>query len=177
MKLRIRATSERATALVLAAFALTVHLVAYAQTDVFTLRFEYRPCGPIITEQLDTAAGAFTANLGGDPPRTVSVRMSLSRDQMITIRKAVHDIGFFGYVSPFFGVPTGVYEVTTISPAPSYRLEVREAGTAHAVSWLDQSRPSSIQADRLRDLMLKIRAFIHDQPEFKRLPAPAVACE
>jgi len=158
--------------------------LAAAQAGDFDFRFEFGPClVPSVgfpnggTERLDTFNGVFTENLGGEPARTVTAKISLTASQMGAIRQAIENIRFVDYPSRFVGVPAGVQEVTTTVPAPTYRLEVRLSGAVHTVAWDDGSKPSSVEADRLRDLFLMMLRFIHEHPEFKRLPRPAIACE
>jgi hypothetical protein len=166
------------------ALALEVFLFLFApasrilavQSGEFGLRFEFSPCAPWITEQLDTFSGVFSANLGGQPARTVTVPMSLTDTELTTIRRTVETIRFFDYPSTFTGIPAGTSEVTQITPAPRYRLKVRNGGVVHMVSWEDANRPSSAEADRLRGLLSMVRDFIHEHPEFKRLPSPNVGC-
>jgi hypothetical protein len=96
---------------------------------------------------------------------------------MSAIYRTIENIAFFDYPSTFTGVPAGAHETTTKSPAPTYRLEVRKGGAVHAVSWEDAYTPQTPEADRLRDLFSMVRRSIHEHPEFKRLPRPAVGCE
>jgi hypothetical protein len=149
-----------------------------AQASDFGFRFEFAPCGPLVTERLDTFNGVFAANLGGQPAQTVTAPMSLTEAQMSAIYRSIQDIRFFDYPSTFTGVPAGAQEVFETSPAPTYRLEVRNQGAVHTVSWTDAKRkPATADVDRLRDLLSMVRGSIHEHPEFKRLPRPAVACE
>jgi len=55
-------------------------------------------------------------------------------------------------------------------------LEVRNGGVVHAVAWKDSSKPTTAEADRLRELFSMMLGFIHGHPEFKRLPVPTVGC-
>jgi hypothetical protein len=98
-----------------------------------------------VTEQLDTFDGVFTANLGGEPARIVTSRMSLTNAQMDEISRTIERIKFFDYPSPFVGAPAGGRGRT--SPATTYRLEVRKDGAVHTVSWQDAYNPSSAEAD------------------------------
>jgi hypothetical protein len=148
--------------------------IAAAQASDFGFRFEVGDC---LTERLDTFNGVFTKNLGGEPARTVTAQIVLTDAQMSAIYRTVEGIHFFDYLSTYSGVPTGVREVTTNSDAPMYRLEVRNGGAAHTVSWYDAYRPTTTEADRLRDLFTMVLGFIHEHPEFKRLPRPTVNCE
>jgi len=157
---------------------------AAAQAADFGFRFEFGTClVPSVefpngaTERLDTFNGVFTEHLGGEPRRIVTTPISLTDAQMSTIYQTLENIRFFDYPSKFSGVPAGVQEVTTTIPAPTYSLEVRMDSATHTVMWNDQSKPSSVEADRLRTLFSMMLGFIHEHPEFKRLPPATIACE
>jgi hypothetical protein len=162
--------------------AVVVLLLAYpakgntsvAQAGDFGFRFEVGDCS---TERLDTFSGIFTKNLGGWPARIVTAPIVLTDAQMSTIYRTIERIRFFDYPSTFVGVPAGVHEVTRTVPSNTYRLEVRNAGVVHIVVWKDADKPTTAEADHLRDLFSMVLGFIHEHPEFKRLPAPIGGCE
>jgi hypothetical protein len=145
-----------------------------AKTGDFGFRFEIGDCP---TERLDTFNGVFTKSLGGEPAHTVAAHISLTDAQMATIYRAIDNIGFFNLPATFDGVPAGLREVTTTVPYTTYRLEVRHGGIVHAVVWKDAYKPTTAKADRLRDLFSMMLGFIHEHPEFKRLPRATVDCE
>jgi len=62
-------------------------------------------------------------------------------------------------------------------PYTTYRLEVRNGGVVHTVSWKDAYKPTTVEANRLRDLFSMMLGFIHEHPEYKRLPRPIGGCE
>lgn len=140
----------------------------------FGFRFEVGDC---LTETFDTFSGVFTKDLGGEPQQSVTARFVLNEGQMRTVYQAIESLRFFDIPSSFIGIPLGRTEVRSTSPASSYRLEVRNAGIVHVVSWKDDSKPTTTEADRLRSLFSMIIAFIHDRPEFKRLPRATAGCE
>jgi hypothetical protein len=149
---------------------------AAAQAGDFGFRFEVTRC-LLDAERLDTFVGEFTKNLGGSPARIVTAKISLTDAQMTTIYRTIESIRFFDYPSTFVGVPAGLQEVITTTPSNTYRLEVRNAGVVHSVSWNDGQKPMTVEADRLRDLFSMVLGFIHDHPEFKRLPPRTIGCE
>lgn len=128
-------------------------------------------------ERLDTFDGVFTKDLGGSPSRTVTAQISLTDAQMTAIYRAIENTRFFDYPSAFSGIPTGLQVVAEMHPAPTYRLEVRNGGVVHAVSWKDAYKPTTVEADRLRDLFSMVVGFIHEHPEYKNLPLPVGGCE
>jgi hypothetical protein len=144
-----------------------------AQAADFGFRFEVGDC---LTERFDTFSGVFTKNLGGELARTATAQISLTDAQMTAIHRAIENIRFFDYPSTFVGVPPGVQEITTTIPHFTYRLEVRNGGVVHTVSWKDAYKPTTSEADRLRELFSMVLGFIHEHPEFKRLPRPTVGC-
>jgi hypothetical protein len=149
--------------------------IAAAQASDFGFRFEFGYC---FTERLDTFSGVFTETFHGVPARpTVTAQMSLIDAQMRTIHRAIDKIGFFNYPSTYSGVPTGLETVGSHSPYAGYRLEVRNGGAVHTVSWTDRFTPTTAEADRLRDLFSMLLGFIHESSEYKRLPFPTVGCE
>jgi len=145
-----------------------------AQAGDFGFRFEVEHC---LTEQLDTFSGIFTKNLGGWPARTVTAPIALTDAQMSEVYRTIENIGFFDYPSAFVGVRKDAKVITETRPSDTYRFEVRNAGVVHTVSWRDSAKPTTVEADRLRDLFSMIRGFIYEHPEFKRLPAPIGGCE
>jgi hypothetical protein len=164
--------------------AIVVFLAGYSQGTTTAIRadqagdFGFRfQVGDCLTETFDTFTGVFTKDLGGEPPRSATVQLSLPDAQMGTIYQTIDKIGFFGYPSRFVGIAEGRRMLTESGPARTYRLEVRDAGVVHIVSWNDAFKPTTEEADRLRDLFSMITGFIHEHPEFNRLPRPAAGCE
>lgn len=140
----------------------------------FGFRFEVRRC---LTEKFDTFSGEFSEELGGEPARCATARFSLADSRMRAIYQMIEKVRFFDLAPVFDGVPTGASQVMTTVPANTYRLEVRSGGVTHSVLWKDAYSPTTKEADTLRALFSMIIAFIHDHPEFKRLPRPIGGCE
>jgi len=140
----------------------------------FGFRFQVGDC---LTETFDTFTGVFTKDVGGYPARIVTTHISLTDAQMGTIYQTIEKIGFFDYPTQFFGVLHGPRVIQESGPARTYRLEVRNGGVVHAVSWNDAFKPTTEDADRLRALFSMITGFIHEHPDFKRLPRPVASCE
>jgi hypothetical protein len=128
-----------------------------AQAADFGFRFEVGVC---LTERLDTFSGMFIEELGGDRARTATARLSLTEPQMTAVYRAIEDIRFLDFPTTFQGVPAGTQEVTTIAPYRTYRLEVRNGGVVHAVVWNDDTKPTTAEADRLRELFSMMLGFI-----------------
>ena len=147
---------------------------AAAQAGDFGFRFEVGTC---LTERLDTFDGVFVKNLGGEPARSVTAHISLTDAQMTAIYRTIENIRLFDYPSTFNGVPAGLQVVAELHPAPTYRFEVRNGGSVHTVSWKDAYKPTTAEADRLRDFFSMVLGFIHEHPAFKRLPPAIAGCE
>src|SRR5580704_4173814 len=148
MLLKARVTFQRtlAVVIVLLLSAPTGNINA-AQASDFGFRFEFGIC---FTERLDTFSGVFTETFYGVPARpTVTAQMSLTDAQMRTIHRAIDKIGFADYPSTYSGVPSGLQTVGLHSPYASYRLEVRNDGAVHTVSWAERFTPTTAEADRL----------------------------
>jgi hypothetical protein len=120
-----------------------------------------------LTERLDTFSGIFTKNLGGEPARTVTAPIVLTDAQLSEVYRTIENIGFFDYPSVFVGVRKDAKVITETGPSNTYRFEVRNAGFVHTVVWRDSVKPTTVEADSLRDLFLMVRGFIHDHPKFK----------
>ena len=143
---------------------------AAAQPADFGFRFERGMC---MMERFDTFKGVLTKDLGGG--RTVATKMALSDAQMKTIYDAIQRIGFLTYPSDYRGAPDVGDSIMTV-PYETYRLEVRIGGLTHAVSWKDAFKPTTKEADAFREVINMITAFVHNQPNFKRLPRSVVGC-
>jgi hypothetical protein len=144
--------------------------IVAAQPADFGFRLERGMC---MMERFDTFKGVLSKDLGGG--RTVATRMALSDAQMKTIYETIQKVGFLAYPSDYRGAPDVGASVMTI-PYETYRLEVRIGGLTHAVSWEDAFKPTTKEADGFRALINMITAFVHNQPNFKRLPRSNVGC-
>jgi hypothetical protein len=136
-----------------------------AQARDFAFRFRFG-CGA--PDTLDTFKGSFTREL---PSTSITIPLSLSREQIRAISAAVETIRFFDYPTQFTGLRADADEVTTTTPSEKYRLEVRSAGRMHTVSWDDKTTPSSEEAIRLRELFQLMIGFVLERPAVKKLPA------
>jgi len=144
--------------------------VVAAQPADFGFRLERGAC---MKERFDTFSGVLTKNLADG--RTVSTKMSLSDAQMKTIYEAIQRIGFLSYPSAYRGTPD-VGDSTMTIPYETYRLEVRMGGLSHTVSWEDAFKPTTKDADRLRELINTITEFVHSHPNFRRMPRSSFWC-
>jgi hypothetical protein len=146
---------------------------AAAQAADFGFRFEFGSC---LVERLDTFDGTFTQGYPGPSARIATAQMALTDAQMSAIYRAIESVRFFDYPAVFVGVPPGAVETIHISPSYKYGFEVRNAGVVHTVSWDASNKPTTIQADRLRDFFTMVQGLIYEHPEFKRLPPVKIGC-
>jgi len=131
-------TLQRALAIVAVLLLYPKTNTVAAQAEGFGFRFEVGDCA---TERLDTPTGIFTKELGGSPVRTVTAQVVLTPAQMSTIYRTLENIRFFDYPSAFVGVRPDAKVITETTPSTIYRLEVRNGGVVHTVSWNDSSKP------------------------------------
>ncbi|MQA29181.1 MAG: hypothetical protein GEU82_04985 [Luteitalea sp.] len=121
---------------------------------------------------LDTSAGTLVHD---QEPRLVTA-LVLSQGQMREIAAMVGAIAFFDYPATFVGAKPGQSAYSIDVAATRYRLHVRLAGKDHAVSWIDSTRPSTEEADRLRSLCETIAAFITAGRGFEQLRLAGADC-
>jgi len=131
----------------------------------FAIRFEYGVC---TTDVLDTFKGTFRRDTGMG---NVTIDLVLPEESLRAIHEEIVAARFFDYPAEF-----RVNGNLLISPAMRYRLEVRSDGTTHTVGWTDGTRPSTAEADRLRNLFTKLIDRITSLPSVKALPMPQLGC-
>jgi hypothetical protein len=140
----------------------------------FALKFEFKPC---LTSSLDTDKNIYTWELGLGQG-SVSTPLFLTTEETATIADAVRRVGFFDYPAVFGGGQPGANgDIVTVTPSTIYRLEVRDAGVVHTVTWNDSSRPHTDAANRLLTLFDLLNRIIGERSEVKRLPVSKAGCE
>ncbi len=143
----------------------------------FAFVFAYGWCE---TNRLDTIRGTYTKDLLTQPSSFVTIRLRLTGAEMFRIYRKMIQIDFFGYPDAFtssgpfwtFWQSKGI-----VTPAPEYRLMVRNGGQTKHLHWLDNvTAPTSGQADRLRELMQLIQGVAEARPEVQHLPQRHGGC-
>jgi hypothetical protein len=138
----------------------------------FSVRYEVGDCR---AERFDSATEEYVRPMPKEfGPQPLTVRIGLSDMQINTIYRMVTDIGFVDYPSVFKGTVTD--RIVTVNPSSTFRLEVRNGGVSHAVSWTDAHSPTSPEWDRLQALGRTIIGYVHNHPAFKVL-RPHFPCE
>jgi hypothetical protein len=137
------------------------------EADDFAVRFAYGLC---TTDVLDTLKGTFVRDMGSPAP-ALSVPLVLPAESLRRIYADVLTARFSDYPELF-----RVQGHIGFAPTMHYKLETRVGGAAHAVTWVDGIKPSTPEADRLRDLFTKLISLITAHPDVKRLPQAKVGC-
>lgn len=145
----------------------------------FGFVFRYGVC--ILGEgELDTFSGQYTQGaLVGAVMRepAITIPVSLTNDEFAQINRKMVEIDYFNYPAQFrVIVPPGVQAVG-VMPASLYAFKVRSNGVTKEVFWKDDIiRPTTVEADRLRELAQLIRSIIGAKPAVQMLPRPMGAC-
>ena len=131
----------------------------------FSLRLEFGIC---TTDVIDTFKGEYVRDLGNG--ETISTRVSLSKTQTAKLYDLVNQAGFFDYPLVFRPQGSAGFE-----PHDHYRLEVRNGGATHSVSW-DEGDSTSSDAQRFRDLLRGVIRVFSEMPAVRALPHAKVLC-
>jgi hypothetical protein len=153
--------------------------------DDFAFRLEYGLC---TTDVLDTFQGVFVRDSG---VRAISIPLKLPQESLDAVFQAIMTARFFDYPSDFRtkarsncivtpntsgGATVECSGISGFGPANHYRLEVRNAGAMHVVSWRDGIAPSTDEANQLRTMLATIIDMVRRLPQVQRLPVAQVAC-
>lgn len=142
------------------------------QSNDFAFQFSYGACG---TDILDTFTGTYTKDMLIAP--SITIPLTLSRDEMSHIYSEMQRINLFSYPSTYMIVPQPDQEVGLVSPPTSYSFVIRNAHVTHHVQWLDHIiEPTTPEAEQLRSLIHLIMTIIERQPAVQQLPVPQAAC-
>ena len=148
---------------------------AILMADNFFFVFLDYSCGPVPVNILDTKSATLvhTPLEGTD---SVTISLSLTDDELVSIYEKAISIGFFDYPSTFV-IPDDQV-LGYMAPALSYQLSMTNGEITNSVSWTDDTmtKPTYTKADELRDLIQLIEETIRSHPEYKQLPGPSFAC-
>jgi hypothetical protein len=126
--------------------------------------------GLCTTDVLDTFKGVFIRDMGSREP-AISIPIDLSNELLRLMHREIVAARFSEYPADFH-----VRGSIGFAPAMRYSLETRIDGTSHSVTWRDGIKPSTPDADRLRNLFMTIKSVITDHPDVSRLPQARVGC-
>jgi hypothetical protein len=132
----------------------------------FAFQFTFGPC----------TLNTLTSTLSSDGDPKVQIPFTLPDHDVIAIAAGLDEINFFDYPSTFIGVPLGLRAYSIDASATSYRMQVQREGRTHVVSWVDSTRPTTEDADRLRALFARIVGLIRDRHGLEQIQREGVEC-
>jgi hypothetical protein len=140
----------------------------------FAFTFGYGSCAPI-KRVLNTFNDTLTQQPPGEEP--VTIPFSLSEGDELTIYQKMAAINFFSY-PPRFTIPIPEnQQMIGADPYPEYSFTARNGDLFVSVQWADSiSRPTTTEADNLRELIALLSQTIETHPDFARLPPLSEAC-
>ena len=133
----------------------------------FNLIFKY---GVGARNELNTFDGTYTKDMIMDP--SITVNLSLSKEELDRIYQKMIEINFFGYPDEFSvsvspGEPAGM-----VTPHLSYYFRVEYDSKVKELRWEDNITNPDKKAEKLRELINLIRDIIESKEEYKKLPSP-----
>jgi hypothetical protein len=131
----------------------------------FAVRITYGLCW---NESVDTARGVFTRVIRDGLVRRA--RFSLAKPARDRLYSLIAAANVFDYPTQFTPTLTGMAE-----PAPQFRVEIQDGGRHHVVVWTDYGS-DTIEATRLRAMLVAVRQFFAELPPVKRLPLSQMVC-
>jgi len=133
----------------------------------FNMIFKY---GGGAGNELNTFEGTYTNDMIMDPSITVDI--SLSKQELDRIYQKMIEINFFGYPDQFsVSVPPG-QSFGLATPHCSYYFRVEYDSKVKELSWEDNITNEDKKAEKLRELIKLIRDIIESKEEYKQLPPP-----
>jgi len=133
----------------------------------FNLTFKY---GIGAWNELNTFDGTYTKDMVMDP--SITVNLSLSKEELDRIYQKMIEINFFDYPDQFsVFVPPG-QSVGMVTPYYSYYFKVEYDSKVKELSWKDKIINQDKKAEKLRELISLIRDIIESKEEYKQLPPP-----
>ena len=129
-----------------------------------------------ITRVLDTFTRTLTQH-SMDGSSAVTVPFTLTPDERVTIYQAIKTINLFGYPDVYvIPVPENTPRIIP-EPHPRYELVLRNGTLNKRFTWEDSiARPTTTEADQLRDFIERIRALVATHRETAQLPPLNEAC-
>lgn len=135
--------------------------------STFNLTFKY---GVGAKNELNTSQGTYTKDMIMDP--SITVNLSLSREELDRIYQKMIEINFFGYPDEFaVSIPPG-QSVGMLTPYYSYYFKVEYDSKVKELWWEDDIINQDKKAEKLRELITLITDIIESKEEYKQLPPP-----
>ncbi len=133
----------------------------------FNLIFKY---GVMARNELNTFQGTYTRDMVSDP--SITVNLSLSKEELDRIYQKMVEIEFFDYPEEFsVSVPPGE-SVGRVTPYSRYYFKVEYDSRVKELWWEDEIINPNEKAGNLRELIQFIRDIIETKEEYKKLPEP-----
>lgn len=125
---------------------------------------------------MDTFTHTYTRDTLDNAP-VITTSLTLGPYEMTTIYHKMVAIDFFQYPSIFTIPVPSDGEVGMVTPASTYHFVVQQNGETTMVDWLDAIvKPTTPEAERLRELATLMTQMIEAQPEVQKLLAPNIGC-
>ena len=133
----------------------------------FNLIFKY---GVMARNEVDTFQGTYTKDMIIDP--SITVKLSLSEEEMDRIYQKMVEIDFFDYPDRFSVPIPSDGPIGIVTPYSSYYFKVEYNSQVKELWWDDEITNPDEKADRLRELIELIRDIVESKEEYKKLPEP-----
>ena len=133
----------------------------------FNLIFKY---GVGARNELNTFDSTYTKDMITDP--SITVNLSLSKEELDRIYQKMIEINFFDYPDEFSVSVSPGESVGMLTPYCSYYFKVEYDSKVKELSWEDKIINQDKKAEKLRELINLIRDIIESKEEYKQLPPP-----
>jgi len=133
----------------------------------FNLIFRY---GVGAKNELNTFDRTYTRDMVQDP--SITVKLSLSEEEVDSIYQEMMEIDFFDYPDNFSIVPPTSESRGIVTPYYSYYFKVQRDSGTKELWWEDEIVYEDMKADRLRELINLIWDIVKSKDEYKALPEP-----
>jgi hypothetical protein len=139
----------------------------------FAFSFGYGACQ--ITRVVNTFDNTLMQHSLNTPPITTT--FVLAADERSAIYQHMRAINLFAY-PPLYTIPVhDIAPYISIAPNPRYEFTLRNDSLLKSIIWEDAiTRPTSDEADQLRDLIAFLKTTIEGHPEIQQLPRLVEAC-
>lgn len=135
--------------------------------STFNLIFKY---GVGAKNELNTSQGTYTKDMVMDP--SITVNLSLSKEELDRIYQKMIEINFFGYPDEFSVSVSPGQSVGMVTPYCSYYFRIEYDSKVKELRWEDNIINEDKKAEKLRELITLIRDIIESKEEYKQLPPP-----
>lgn len=138
----------------------------------FGFVFEFGSCS---IDKLDTFKGEFTQDRVVEP--SITFPLQLLDEQKATIYGKMLEINVVRYPEVFAIPKPLIGEVVMLSSPYNYVLTVENGESGTSIRWTDNIvQPTTLKADRLRELFRLIIQMVHEYPGYQGLPEVKFGC-